>query len=155
MTLTDEEAERVFGGLRREFQLDLIKFKNELEFRETLEDIFRQGKLRNLGGTGKSQLRKEGEGYFPTVWRRVHGRSVERLKEKRMRPGVYVRTIRGKRILFRRWSRRDVENLRALYPRSDETAKTIAFFMDRTEKSVRKKVESLGLRKEKRSARTD
>lgn len=150
VTLTDFEAERVFGALRREFQLDVLKFRSTKEIRQAVDDIMKAGRTANLGRTARGKIKEAGEEYFRRDYRRAHQNVSRRFRELGRRPNVIKTTIRGRVMISKRWTARDIENLRMLYPRQDETSKSIAFILGRTPKSVSRKAERLKLRKRRR-----
>src|SRR3972149_2373232 len=159
MTLDEEEAERVFGGLRREFQLDLLEFKSKREFEKVLDKAITESKVSNLGRQGKSAIKIKGDDYFPTEWRHRHANALLRRREKQ-RAGIPVepekiRILRAEgrvKVLMRakRWSDMDVETLRMLYIRTDEDKYTVAKVLHRSPSSVVTKASRLKIKRPKK-----
>lgn len=140
MTLTDEEAEMVFGGVRREFQLDMTFFKSKRDFNSTLNKIINRSRLKNLGDQGQDAIRVKGDEYYPEKWITAHRRA-----KKIKRPVGIVRVRRG--IIIRKWTRSDVKRLRSLYAHREQTSRTIGSQLNRSSGAIRKKASRLKIRK--------
>lgn len=140
MTLTDEEAEMVFGGVRREFQLDMTFFKSKRDFDKTLDKIIERSRLKNLGEQGQDAIRVKGDEYFPGKWRAAH-RKARKIK----RPPAVTRIRRG--IIIKSWTRTDINRLKVLYARREETSRTIGERLNRSPGAIRKKASRLGIKK--------
>lgn len=165
-TLTDEEAERVFGGLRREFQLSLQDFRTRDDVQDALDEILDFSRTRNLGRSGRTVVRERADIWFRVRFPREHRTAVRQKKEMKIKQRVRVRKVVTRRPVFRdgvkvfrkkiefvvnkRWSEQEEEKLEMLYPRKDETAKSIASLLNRTPGSVAGKANRLGLKKRRK-----